>query len=125
MVLQGTGRFLFPTGWSPLLHCYVDLLKGLVSVTFQFCSVPQTCLTLSDPMDCSIPGLLVHHELPVYSNSSPLSPVMPPSHLILCRSLLLQPSIFPSIRVFSSESVLRIRWPNYWSFSFSISPSNE
>ena len=51
--------------------------------------------------------------------------VMPSNHLILCRSLLLPPSIFPSIRVFSNESVLRIRWPKYWSFSFSISPSNE
>src|SRR5574337_338810 len=51
--------------------------------------------------------------------------VMPSNHLILCRPLLLLPSIFPSIRVFSSESVLCIRWPKYWSFSFSISPSNE
>ena len=51
--------------------------------------------------------------------------VMPSSHLILCRSLLLPPSIFPSIRVFSNESILRIRWTKYWSFSFSISPSNE
>ena len=51
--------------------------------------------------------------------------VMPSNHLILCHPLLFQPSIFPSIRVFSSESILRIRWPNYWSFSFSISPSNE
>ena len=51
--------------------------------------------------------------------------VMPSNHLILCRPLLLPPSIFPSIRVFSSESVLHIRWPKYWSFSFSISPSNE
>ena len=51
--------------------------------------------------------------------------VMPSNHLIFCRPLLLRPSIFPSIRVFSNESVLRIRWPSYWSFSFSISPSNE
>ena len=51
--------------------------------------------------------------------------VMPSNHLILCHPLLLLPSIFPKLRVFSSESVLRIRWPNYWSFSFSISPSNE
>ena len=51
--------------------------------------------------------------------------VMPSNHLILCQPLILLPSIFPSIRVFSSQSVLRIRWPNYWSFSFSISPSNE
>ena len=54
-----------------------------------------------------------------------IEPVMPSNHLILCRPLLLLPSIFPSIRVFSNESALRIRWPKYWSFSFSISPSNE
>ena len=58
-----------------------------------------------------------------YSNSCPLS--LPSNHLILCCPLLLLPSIFPSIRVFSNESVLHIRWPKYWSFSFSISPSNE
>ena len=60
----------------------------------------------------------------LHSNSHPLS-VMPSNHLILCRLLLLSPSIFPSIRVFSSQSVLRIRWPKYWSFSFSIGPSYE
>ena len=59
-----------------------------------------------------------------YSNSS-IESVMPPNQLILCRPLLLPPSIFPSIRVFSNESILHIRWPKYWSFSFSISPSNE
>ena len=59
-----------------------------------------------------------------YSNSS-IESVMPPNHLILCHPLLLLPSIFPSIRVFSNESVLCIRWPKYWSFSFSVSPSNE
>ena len=60
-----------------------------------------------------------------YSNSCPLSQWMPSNHLILCHPLLLPPSIILSIRVFSNESVLHIRWPNYWSFSFSISPSNE
>ena len=55
----------------------------------------------------------------------PIESVMPSSHLILCRPLLLLPSIFPSIRVFSNESTLHVRWPKYWSFSFSISPSNE
>ena len=60
----------------------------------------------------------------VYPNSS-IESVMPSNHLILCHPLLLLPSIFPSIRVFSSESALRIRWPKYWSFSFNISPSNE
>ena len=75
---------------------------------------------------------LQHYRLPrpspasgVYSKSCPLSRVMPSSHLILCCPLLLLPSIFPSIRVFSNESVLCIRWPKYWSFSCSISPSNE
>ena len=61
----------------------------------------------------------------VYSNSCPSSWVMPSNHLILCRPLLLLPSIFPSIRVFSNESALHIRWPKYWSLSFRISPSNE
>ena len=77
------------------------------------------------------PHGLPHTRLPcpsptpgAYSNSSTES-VMPSNHLILCCSLLLLPSIFPSIRVFSNESVLHIRWPKYWSFSFSISPSNE
>ena len=60
-----------------------------------------------------------------YSNSCPSSQVMPSNHLILCCPLFLQPSIVPSIRDFSDESVLLIRWPKYWSFSFSISPSNE
>ena len=72
-------------------------------------------------MNRSTPGLPVHHQLPLMSIES----VMPSSHLILCRPLLLLPPIAPSIRVFSNESTLRMRWPKYWSFSFSISPSNE
>ena len=68
----------------------------------------------------STPGFPFHHQLKLTSES-----VMPSNHLILCRPLLLPPSIFPSITVFSSESALQIRWPNYWSFSFNISPSNE
>ena len=91
-------------------------------ILFHFSSVAQSCLTLCNPMDCNTPGLPVHHQLPVYSNSCPSSRWC---HLILCHPLLLLPSLFPSIRVFSNESVLRIRWLNYWSFSFSISPSNE
>ena len=77
-------------------------------------------------MNCSTPGLPVHHQLPE-STQTPTSikSVMPSNHLILCRPLLLLPSIFPSIRIFSNESTLPIRWPKYWSFSFSISPSNE
>ena len=86
------------------------------------CSVAQSCLTLCDPMDCSTPGLPVHREL---LKLMCIESEMPSTHLILCRPLLLLPSIFPSIRVFSNESVIHIRWPEYWSFSVSISPSNE
>ena len=76
-------------------------------------------------MDCSIPGLTVHHNSRSLLKLMSIESVMPSKHLILCLPLLLQPSSFPSIRVFSNESVLHIRWPKYWGFSFSISPSNE
>ena len=98
----------------------------LTSLSVQFSSVAQSCLTLCDPKDCSTPGLPVHHQLqPTFLKLMSTESVMPSSHLILSHSLLLLPSIFPSIRVFSKESVLHIRWPKYWSFNFSISPSNE
>ena len=95
------------------------------SVSVQFSSVAQSCLTLCNPMNCSTPGLPVHHKLLESTKPMSIVLVMPSNHLILCRPLLLLPSIFPSIRVFSNDSALRIRWPKYWSFSFSISPSNE
>ena len=72
----------------------------------QFSSVAQSCPTLCDPMNCSMPGLPVHHQLPVYSNSMSIELVMPSGHLILCHPLLLLPPILPSIRVFSNESTL-------------------
>ena len=76
-------------------------------------------------MDCSTPGFPVPHHLLELSKFMSIALVMPSSHLILCHSLLLLPSIFPSIRVFPTELAVRIRWPKYWSFSFSINPSNE
>ena len=88
-------------------------------------SVAQSCPTLWDPMDCSTPGFPVHHQLLELLKLTSIESVMPSSHLILCHPLLLLPSVSPSIRVFSNESVLHIKWPKYWSFSFSISPSNE
>ena len=106
-----------------------DMLYTTVSRTevFIFChqirSVAQSCPTLCDPMNCSTPGLPVHHQLPEFTETS-IESVMPSSHLILCCPLLLLPPILPSIRVFSNESTLCMRWPKYWSFSFSISPSN-
>ena len=74
---------------------------------------------------CSLPGFPVHHKLRCLLKLMSIESMMPPNHLILCCPLLLLPSIFPRIRVFSNKSVLCIRWPKYWSFSFSISPSNE
>ena len=76
-------------------------------------------------MNLSMPGLLIHHQLSEFTKPMSIESVMPSNYLILCRPLLLTPSIFPCIRVFSNESVLHIRGPKYWSFSFSISPSNE
>ena len=88
-------------------------------------SSAQSCLKICNPVDCSIPGFPVHHQLPEPAQTMSIESVMPSNHHILCHLLLLPPSIFPSIRVFSNESVLCIRWPKYWNFSFSISPSNE
>ena len=74
-------------------------------------------------MDCSMPGFPVPHHLPKFAQLMSIESVMPSNHLIPCCPLLLLPSIFPSIRVFSNESALHICWPKYWNFS--ISPSNE
>ena len=91
---------------------------------YQFSSVAQSCLTPCDPMDCSTPGFPVFYTQSLFKPMSTES-VMPSSNLILCGPLLLLPSIFPSIRVFSNESALCIRWPKCWTFSFIISPSSE
>ena len=91
----------------------------------QFNSVAQSCPTLCDPMDCSMPGFPVHHQFWSLLKLMSIELVTPSNHLILCHPLLL-PSIFPSIRVFSNESALRIRGPKYRvSFRFNISPSSE
>ena len=94
-------------------------------VSVQFSSVAQSCLTLCEPMNCSTPGLPVHHRLPEFTQTHVhrVSDAIQPSHPL--RPLLLLPPIPPSIRVFFSESTLRMRWPKYWSFSFSIIPSKE
>ena len=90
----------------------------------QFSSFIQSCPTLWDPMNCSTPGLPVHHQLPEFTQLTSIQSAMPSSHLVLCHPFLLPP-IPPSIRVFNSESGLHMRWPKYWTFSFSISPSIE
>ena len=91
----------------------------------QFSSVTQSCLTLCNPMDCSMPGFPVHHHFLELAKLTCIESVMPSNHLILCCPLLLLPSILLSIRVFSNESALCIRWSKYRSFSFRISPFND
>ena len=82
-------------------------------------------LTLCDPMDCRTPGFPVHHQLPEFTQTHAHQIVNATQTSHPLSSLLLPPSVFPSIRIFSSESVFHIRWTKYWSFSFSISPSNK
>ena len=90
-----------------------------------FSSVAQSCPTLCDPMNHTCQASLSITNFRSSLKLMSINSVMPPSHLILCHPLLLLPLVPPSIRVFSNESVLCIRWPKYWHFSFSISPSNE
>ena len=116
---------LIPAWNEAVFFPLLNLVVGITGHPFQiFSSVTQSCLTLK-------PHGLQHTRLPcpsptpgAYSNSCPSHLEMPSNHLIICRPLLLPPSNFPSIMVFSKESVLCIRWPKYWSFSFSISPSS-
>ena len=100
------------------------MLSNFKLLYVQFSSVAQSYLTLCDPLNRSTPGLPVHHHLPESLRLTSIESMMPSSHLILCHTLLLPP-IPPSIRVFSNESTLCMRWPKYWSFSFSIIPSKE
>ena len=111
-----------------LLELHSEGFRPVCSFRFSFSSVVQSCPTLYDPMDCNTPGFSVHPG--AYNSWSLLKlmsieSVMPSNHLVLCHPLVLLPSVFPNIRVFSNESVLCIRWPQYWSLSCSISLSNE
>ena len=109
--------FIHRHKWSPKHHCWI------FTADIQFSSVTQLYPILREPMDCSALGLPVHHPLPKLLKLMSIKLVMSSNHLILCCPLLLLPSIIPSIRVFSKESLPCIRWPKYWSFS--IRPSNE
>ena len=106
------------------------LLKALCSnilqdTQFQFGSVTQLYLTLATPWTTACQASLSITDSQTLLKLRSIESVLPSNHLILCHPLLLPPLIFPRIRVFSKESVLHIRWPKYWSFSFNISPSNE
>ena len=115
-------RSSFIRKWFPQI-CHLNIDTMVLWWGYQFSSVAQSCLTLCNPTDCSTPGLNSHaiHSQNLLKLMS--IPVVPFNHFILCRPLLVLPSIFPSIRVFSKELVLLIKWSKYWSFSFSISPS--
>ena len=104
-------------------NCY-STMENSMEVPF-CCSVAQLCPTLCNPMDCSMPGFPAHTNSRSLLKLTSIDSVMPSNHLILCHPFLFLPSIFPSIRVFSNESVRLIRWPKFRSFNFSISPSNE
>ena len=104
----------------PMTGSY-NVMHNCPSVQFS-CSVVSNSLQAHEPQRARLP---VHHQLLELTQTHVHWVGDPSNHLILCRPLLLLPSILPSIRVFSNESVLCIKWPKYWSFSFSISPSNE
>ena len=120
-----------PPLWLTVCVCvcasFQHTSESNLKVHVYFAAIQLLSPTLCDPMNCSPPGVPVLHYLEAKRLLKLMSipSVMPSNHLILCHPLLLPPSVLPSIRVFSSESVLPIRWPKDWSFTFSISPSNE
>ena len=118
-------RSLVGSQWGCQESDTTDQLSTHAKILFQFSSVAQSRLTLCDPMDYGRPNFPVCHQVPELAQTHVhwVDNAIQPSYPLL--SLLFLTSIFPSIRVFSSKSVLRIRWPKYWSFSISISPSNE
>ena len=123
--LQGTPSALYDcTNICFHQWCKICLFSTALS-TLQFSSVTRSCPNLCDPMDCSTQAYLSITNSWSLLKLMSIKSVMPSNHLILCHPLLLLPSIFPSIRVFSNESILSVGWPKYWSFSFSISPCNE
>ena len=115
--------FIMWIKWTCIILFLCVYLSIQMSICW-FCSVTKPCLTLCDPMNCSTPGFPVLHYSPEFTQTPVhwVDDAIQPSHPL---SPLLLPSIFPSIRVFSNESALHIRWPKYWSFSFTTSPSNE
>ena len=103
-----------------------NILSIILLTSVQFSLVTQSCLILCNPMNRSTPGLPVHHQLPEFTQPHVhrVGDAISSSHLILCHPLLLLPPISHHQSLFQ-QSTLRMRWPKYWSFSFSISPSNE
>ena len=112
--------------------CFIQTFNWLMRPTqiresnlICYWSTAKSCPNLCNPTDSSTPGFPILHIAQSFLKLMSTESVMPSNHLILCYSLLLLPSIFPSIKVFSHDLALHIRWPKCWSFNFSISPSNE
>ena len=120
-----THTFRFPLAYcgSATVNLSKFFMKLCCVASFCCCSVSKLCLTLCDPMDCSTPGFPVLHHLPEFAHAHWDDDVIRLSHPLSPPPLL--PSIFPNIRIFSSELALHSRWPKYWGFSFNISPSNK
>ena len=106
------------------VYIYTYIIYKYAYIYIYICSVTQLCLALCDPMDCSMPGFPVYHQLPetAQTHVHQVGDAIQPSHLLLSPS---PPSIFPSIRVFSSSQIFAFRSPKYWHFTFSMSYSNE
>ena len=123
LIFSPGDSYILKFGNYHLMLCHSLSIFTIVGRSDQFSSVTQSCPTLYNPMDCSTPGFPVYHQLPELAQTHvhQIGDTIQPSQSLLC--LLLLPSIFRRIRVFFNESVLRIRWSEYWSFSFSISPS--
>ena len=129
VLAEGMFQELSEVSWCETRHTHHAetewiQLKIFRRSLFQFSSVTQLCSALCDPKDCNMAGFPVHYQSWSLFKLMSTESVMPFNHLILCHPFLLLPSIFPTIKVFSNETVLHIRWPECWSFSFSISPSN-
>ena len=118
----GRPRSMLDEGWAEGGDQLLE--SGGIEVVGVFVVVVQS-LSLCSPINCSMPSSSVLHYLLSLLKFMSTESVMLPNHLILCYPLLLLPLVFPSIRVFFNELVLHIRWPKYWTFSFSISPSKE
>ena len=123
--LSDQGSPLFKDLYTKILHLLHTCTYTQHLILQGNCSFAKLCLILYDPVDWSTPGFPVLHHPPEFAQTHVTESVMPSNHLILCGPLLLQSSLFPSIRVFSDKLALCIRWSKYWSFSFSINPSNE
>ena len=124
--VRGRGQEAPYRGYAMAASLWRQCMKAAVKLRHSRVQLSRSVLSdYCNTMDCSTQGFPVHHQLTELAQTHVIESAIPSNHLILCSRLLYLPSIFPSIRVFSNKLVLLIAWPKYWSFNFSISPSNE